>query len=85
MLTLNIDNPAVESYFHQSADEMYKVLEAIAMSRAKLVSTENKMPQAAIEIMRDVEAYRRGELKTMPLEEGMDEMRQKLKNKYANQ
>ncbi len=85
MLTLKIDNPAVESYFHQSADEIYKVLEAIAMSKAKLVSTDGKMPQAAIEIMRDVEAYRRGELKTMPLEEGMEEMRQKLISKYENQ
>jgi|GEM_PF-1813896 len=85
MLTLNIDNPAVENYFHQNADEMYEVLEAVAMSRAKLVSTENTMPQAAMEIMRDVEAYRRGELKTMPFEEGVEEMRQKLISKYENQ
>ncbi len=85
MLTLNIDNPTVENYFHQSADEIYKVLESIALSKARLVSTENAMPQAAVDIMRDVEAYRRGELKTVPFEEGLAEMRQKLVSKYENQ
>jgi len=85
MLTLNIDNPTVENYFHQSADEIYNVLEAIAMRKARLVIGDNVIPQAAVDIMQDIEAYRRGELKTTPFEEGMDEMMQNLKNRYANQ
>lgn len=44
MLTLNIDNPTVENYFHQSADEIYKALEAIAMRKARLVIGDNVIP-----------------------------------------
>jgi len=54
------------------------------MRKARLVIGDNATPQVAIEIMQDIEAYRRGELKTTPFEEGMDEMMQNLKNRYAN-
>ncbi len=75
MLTLNIDNPVIENYFHSSTDEMFHALEAIALNKAHLVATNNPMPQSAIEIQRDIEAYRRGELKTTPLDEAFwDEM-----------
>lgn len=49
MLTLNIDNQIIENYFHSSTDEMFRTLEAIAHGNAKLVATNNTMPQAAIE------------------------------------
>jgi hypothetical protein len=48
MVTLNIDNPAIENYFHQNADEMFRTLEAIALNKAYLVATNNTMPQIAI-------------------------------------
>lgn len=55
----------------------------LTLNKAHLV-VNNQIPQAAIEIMQDVEAYRRGELKTTPYNKGMDEMIQELKHKYAN-
>ena len=84
MLTLNIDNPAVENYFHQDTDEIFRTLEAIALSKARLVAIDNEMPQAALEIQQDIEAYRSGELKTTRYSDGMDEMMQELQRKHAD-
>jgi hypothetical protein len=70
MLALNINNPIVESYFHQSAAEVMSVLEAIASHKVQLVNNSY-----IADIRNDIESYKNGNLQTAPLDESFwDEM-----------
>ena len=71
MLTLHIDNPEVESFFHQNPAEIMSALEAMASHKAK----PNNTSQYVIDIRNDIEEYKNGTLKSAPLDKAFwDEM-----------
>jgi hypothetical protein len=68
MLTLHIDNPEIENYFHGNTTEIMSALEAMASNRAKLVAS-NIVSQYVMDLHADVQSYKRGELSSSSIDE----------------